>query len=281
MKIWTTLELLRWTTGYFEEHCIPSARLDAEVLLAHVLGIQRIELYVQFEKPVAESERAQFRELIRQRAGERIPVAYLTGSKEFWSQPFRVTPDVLIPRPDTELLVRCALDRKPRRVVEVGVGSGCITGALALELSQAEFVAVDVSPAALELARENFERLGVADRIELQASDLLSEVAGDFDLVISNPPYVPSAELAGLELELAHEPGSALDGGADGLDVIRRLVPQAAALLGDGWLSLEVGAGQAPRVTTLLNDQGAKEVEVARDLSGIERVVEARFQGRS
>jgi release factor glutamine methyltransferase len=278
MKVWTSLELLRWTTSYFEENGIASARLDAEVLLAHVLGIQRIELYVQFEKPVTEAERATFREMIRRRVSERIPVAYLIGSKEFWSQSFHVTPDVLIPRPETELLVRCARERRPRRVAEIGVGSGCVTGVLALELPEAEFVAVDASPEALEVARLNLEALGVSDRVELQSGDLLNGVVGDFDLVLSNPPYVPTGDLEGLEPELAREPRLALDGGPDGLDVIRRLIPQAAALLADGWLSLEIGAGQAAAVTALLNDCGAKEVEAHRDLAGIERVVEARFQ---
>jgi len=275
---WTLMEFVRWTADFFKQHEIPQARLDAELLLAHVLGSTRMDLYLGFDKPLGEADRARFRELIRRRAKERVPVAYLTGQREFWSLPFRVTPDVLIPRPETEALVRVALDQKPRRVLEIGVGSGCVSAALARELPSVEIVAVDVSAAALELARENLAALGVLDRVELLLADGLRQIAGSFDLVVSNPPYVESAELAKLAPELRHEPPVALDGGPDGLDVIRQICADAPARLErPGALALEIGAGQADAVAALLRATGAAEVEWTKDLAGIPRVALGRY----
>ncbi len=274
-RVWTALDLVRWTTGYFKEHGIPSPRLDAEVLLAFVLRVERIELYTAFERPVESAERERFRELVRERAQKRRPVAYLTGVREFWSRTFRVDESVLIPRPDTETLVREAVAREPRRILEVGVGSGAVCGALALELPEAEIVGTDISESALEIARENLASLGVAERCELRRADLVS--GGDFDLLVSNPPYVPTAELAGLEPELLHEPRAALDGGADGLDVIRRLVEAAPKVLRrGGWLLLEIGAGQGSRVGALMEAAGFENTALCLDLAGVERVAAAR-----
>jgi release factor glutamine methyltransferase len=275
---WTLMEFVRWTTDFFKQHEVPQARLDAELLLAHVLGSTRMDLYLGFDKPLAEADRARFRELIRRRAKERIPVAYLTEQREFWSLPFRVTPDVLIPRPETETLVRVALDQKPRRVLEIGVGSGCISAALARELPSVEIVAIDVSAAALELARENLAALGVLERVQLLLADGLRDVAGSFDLVVSNPPYVRSAELAKLAPELRHEPSVALDGGPDGLDVIRQICADAPSRLErPGALALEIGAGQVDGVSELLRATGAAEVEWTKDLAGISRVALGRY----
>ncbi len=274
-KVWTPLELVRWTTGYFKEHGIPSPRLDAEVLLAFVLRVERIELYTAFERPVESAERERFRELVRERAQKRRPVAYLTGVREFWSRTFRVDESVLIPRPDTETLVREAVAREPRRILEVGVGSGAVCGALALELPEAEIVGTDISESALEIARGNLASLGVAERCELRRADLVS--GGDFDVLVSNPPYVPTAELAGLEPEVLHEPRAALDGGADGLDVIRRLVEAAPKVLRrGGWLLLEIGAGQGSRVGALMEAAGFENTALCLDLAGVERVAAAR-----
>jgi release factor glutamine methyltransferase len=277
---WTRMELLRWTADYFRQHGVPQARLDAELLLAHVVGGSRMDLYLAFERPLAEAERAQYRELVRRRAKERVPVAYLTGRREFWSLAFRVSEDVLIPRPETETLVQAALDQKPRRVLELGTGSGCISAALARELPGAEIVAVDVSPRALELARENLATLGLLERVELVLADGLRDLdpAGRFDLVVSNPPYVAKAELEALPAEVRHEPLLALDGGADGLDLIRRLCAEAPALLErPGAIALEVGAGQAAEVGELMRRSGAAGVETKSDLAGIPRVVLGRF----
>ena len=271
---WTLMEFVRWTADFFKQHDVPQARLDAELLLAHVLGSSRMDLYMGFDKPLGEADRARFRELIRRRAKERVPVAYLTERREFWSLPFRVTPDVLIPRPETETLVRVALDRKPRRVLEIGVGSGCIAAALARELPSVEIVACDVSRTALEIARENLASLGVLDRVMLVEARALGEVAGSFDLVLSNPPYVARGELATLAPEVRHEPTLALDGGPDGLDVIRQICADAPARVErPGALALEIGAGQSAAVTELLRATGAAEVETFADLAGITRVV--------
>jgi release factor glutamine methyltransferase len=275
---WTLMQFVRWTADFFKQHGVPQPRLDAELLLAHVLGSSRMDLYLAFDKPLAEADRARYRELVRRRAKERVPVAYLTERREFWSLPFRVTPDVLIPRPETETLVRVAVDLKPARALEIGVGSGCIAAALARELPSLEIVACDVSPAALELARENLAALGVLDRVALVEAGDLGLVPGGFDLVLSNPPYIASAELAGLAPELRHEPRVALDGGPDGLDVIRQLCAEAPARLArPGAIAFEVGAGQAPAVTELLRATGAAEVESFEDLAGIARVVLGRY----
>jgi release factor glutamine methyltransferase len=275
---WTLMEFLRWTTDFFKQHGVPSPRLDAELLLAHVLASTRMDLYLGFDKPLAEADRATYRELIRRRAKERVPVAYLTERREFWSLPFRVTPDVLIPRPETETLVRVALDQKPARVLEIGVGSGCISAALARELPSIEIVACDVSAGALAVARENLAALGVLERVTLVDAAELAALGGSFDLVVSNPPYVPSGELAGLAPELRHEPRLALDGGPDGLDVIRQLCAEAPARLSrPGAIAFEVGAGQAAPVAELLRATGAAEVELTNDLAGIPRVVLGRY----
>ncbi len=271
---WTLMEFVRWTADFFKQHDVPQARLDAELLLAHVLGGSRMDLYMSFDKPLGEADRARFRELVRRRAKERVPVAYLLERREFWSLPFRVTPDVLIPRPETETLVRVALDRKPRRALEIGVGSGCVAAALARELPSLEIVASDVSARALELARENLAALGVLDRVTLVEARHLPEIAGSFDLVLSNPPYVASGELAALAPELRHEPALALDGGPDGLDVIRQICADAPARVErPGALALEIGAGQSAAVVELLRATGAAEVETFADLAGITRVV--------
>jgi len=275
---WKLMDLVRWTADFFRSHDVPSPRLDAELLLAHVLDLERMDLYLAFDQPVSAGDRARFRELVRRRAKERWPVAYLTGVREFWSMSFRVTPDVLIPRPETELLVRVAADLKPRRLVELGVGSGCVSAALARELPDAEIAAIDCSPAALEIARENLAALGLGERVALHEASGLAGLEGPFDLVVSNPPYVPAGELDGLAPELRHEPRLALDGGPDGLHAVRRLCAEAPALLErPGYLALEIGAGQADAVEDLLRAAGAGVVERFPDLAGIPRVLLGRF----
>lgn len=276
----TARELVSSTSNYLRRHGIPQARLDAELLLAHVLGVERVELYLSPERPVEEGTHVRYQGLVRRRARERVPIAYLTGVREFWSRPFRVTPDVLIPRPETETLVEAARALGPSRVLEVGVGCGAVTGALALELPHARFVALDTSAQALALARENLERLGVAERVRLVQGDGTAPLRGPFDLIVSNPPYIASAELERLPPEVRNEPSLALDGGPDGLAFVRRLLNEAPLLLArPGWLALELGQGQAVLVRECLAAAGARAVEFRTDLAGTERVVLARFGG--
>lgn len=285
-RVWTVLDLLRWTTDHFASRGIDTPRLDAEVLLAYALECDRLRLYLEYEKPVEEPERARFRELVQRRADERIPVALLTGTREFWSLSFEVTPDVLVPRPETETLVTAALERLPDaeaelRVLDVGTGSGAVALALASERPKARVVATDLSAAALAVAGRNAERLGLADRVAFAEGDLFEPLAGErFDLVISNPPYIGRGEAESLAPELRHEPESALYAGADGLEVLRRLVAEASDHLeAGGVLALEIDPRQAPALLQLCTDAGLRDVRVHRDLAGRERAVSALAGG--
>ncbi len=256
----TTLELVRVAAGYLAGKGVAGARLDAEVLLAHVLSVPRIQLYLQFDKPLEESELAAYRDAVRRRAA-REPVAYITGRREFWSLDLEVGAGVLVPRPETEILVAACLERlgDAAAFVDVGVGSGAAALALLSERPGWRGVGVDRSPAALETAARNAGRLGLGARLQLCQGDLLGPVAGQrFDLVLSNPPYIPSADIEGLEPEVrVYEPREALDGGPDGIGVIRRLAAQAAAhLVPGGWLALEFGADQATAVGGALGATG-------------------------
>ena len=282
-RVWTVLELLRWTTQHFEERGIDTARLDAECLLAHALGVERLRLYLDFDKPVEPQERATFRELVRRRGQERAPVSQLTGSREFWSLPLRITGDVLTPRPETETLVAQALALLPDReaevtVLDLGTGSGAVALALARERPRARITATDLSPSALEIARRNAEELRMEERIRFLAGSLFEPVAGErFDLVVSNPPYVAETERSQLPPELAHEPPEALFAGPEGLDVLRPLVAQAPeALAPGGGLAVELAPAQAEPVADWCRATGLLDVAVHRDLAGRPRVVTAR-----
>jgi release factor glutamine methyltransferase len=278
-ECWTVLKLLRWTADFFAGRGLDAPRLDAELLLAATLGLDRVGLYVNFERPLQAGELAAYRERVRRRAG-REPLAYILGQAEFWSLPLKVTPEVLIPRPETELLVEEALPRLSGRqqVLDVGTGSGALAIALAHERQELLVTAIDVSPAALAVAADNARSNGVAERIRFAQHDLGQLPPGPFDLVVANPPYVPSGELAALMPEVRDfEPQLALDGGIDGLDAYRALARQAGAVLtAAGWLLVEVGSGQAPAVQELFAGAGLKEILVSRDLAGIERVVGGR-----
>ncbi|MBI5480176.1 MAG: peptide chain release factor N(5)-glutamine methyltransferase [Deltaproteobacteria bacterium] len=284
-ETWTILGVLSWTTQYFGEKKIASPRLDAEVLLSHVLHCDRVGLYVRFEQPLERGELDAFRELVRRRAaGE--PVAYLTGTREFWSLPLRVDPRVLIPRLETELVVDVILevtrDTPAGLACDVGTGSGAIALALKRERPAWTVVATDVSAAALEVARENAARLAID--VEFLEGDMLRPLAGrgPFDVIASNPPYVAEAEVATLMREVAeHEPRVALTPGGDGLAAIRQLVGGAPALLGPaGALVLEIGYQQGPAVRSLVAATGAfGPPTVRRDHAGLDRVLCARRLG--
>jgi release factor glutamine methyltransferase len=285
-RSWTVLELLRWTADHFGSRGIETPRLDAECLLAHALGTSRMRLYLDFDKPVTEAERGVFRELVRRRAGERVPVALLVGEKEFWSLPLRVTPDVLVPRPETETLVAAALDLVPARdhpwrVLDLGTGSGAIALAIARERPAAVITATDISQEALKIAQQNAETLGMAGRIRLRQGDGPDPMWGEaFDLVVSNPPYVGERERAGLAPELSHEPALALFAGEDGLAVLHRWIDAAPRLLvPGGGLALEHGPDQSGAVVERCQRVGLTQPVTHRDLGGRLRVVTARRPG--
>jgi release factor glutamine methyltransferase len=261
---------------------ITEARLEAELLLRHALGCTRESLLTRLQEPVPAEATGHFFQLVERRRG-RVPVQYIIGTQDFYGLSFHVTPAVLIPRPETEGVVeQTALafeNARAPRIADIGCGSGCIAVALAHILRDAELVAIDRSKAALAIARENALRHGVVARVEFLESDLLEAVAdSDLDAVVSNPPYIPDEELAGLEPEVTeHEPRDALSGGADGLDVIRRLLPQVhQALKPGGLLVLEIGHGQSQAVETLLREAALEHERTVPDLAGIPRIVIAR-----
>lgn len=285
---WTIGRLLQWTADYLKQHGSESPRLEAEVLLAHARSCQRIELYTSFEDPAGEELRNRFRELVRRRA-EGMPVAYLVGHREFYSLDFRVTPDVLIPRPETELVVLTLLDlikarasdRQPILLADVGTGSGIIGITVAKQAPQVRVTAIDISPAALAVARDNAQRLGVEGRIEFVHGDLLAAIPPQkkFDFIASNPPYVTQQEFADLPREVkAYEPELALVAGVSGTSVIERLIPQAAERLqAGGSVLLEISPMLQQRVETLIAADPRWELApTVKDLAGLARVVQAR-----
>jgi release factor glutamine methyltransferase len=291
----------------------PAARRDAELLLQRAVGRDRAWVIAHSQADLTAEQEKLFEDWIDRRlAGE--PIQYITGETEFYRMPFRVTPDVLIPRPETELLVERAAQLVPKflpqsdryfelrkviphtwptpektesgrkkppqapRILDIGTGSGAIAISIAHDWSEAAITATDLSAAALKLARENAVRLGFADRIRFLEGDLLNPVAGEtFDIIVSNPPYVPEADRSTLSVEVRdHEPALAFFAGDDGLDIYRRLIPAAhAALIPGGFLVLEIGFGQQGAVTALLDTAGFQSIETLPDLQGIPRVVSA------
>jgi release factor glutamine methyltransferase len=255
------MEVVRLSTGYLDSHGSSSPRLDAELLAAQALHLRRIDVYLQFDRPLEEEQLGAIRELVRRR-GDGEPVAHITGEREFHTRAFRVTPDVLIPRPETETLVGLTIAEAQRRapggeglrIADIATGSGCVAVTLAAELPGARVTATDVSEAALSVARVNATRHEVADRVELVLGSWCAPLAGRaFDIVVANPPYIPTAELADLARDVRdHEPVLALDGGTDGLDAYRELLPSIASVLVDGgWSALEIDTRAAAPVATL------------------------------
>jgi release factor glutamine methyltransferase len=287
-ETWTVLKLLTWTTDFLKQRGSDNPRLDAEVLLAAAKGCPRIMLYAAFDEVVSEDVRTKFRELVKQRA-DGMPVAYLVGRREFFSLALKVTPDVLIPRPETEFVVVAALDHLKQRgqgtgdrgqAADVGTGSGAIGVSIAKHAPACHVTAIDKSAAALAVARENAGAHGVAERIEFLEGDLLTMLPSEpaFDVVASNPPYVTDGEYAALPREVKeHEPRLALVGGARGTEVIERLIPQAAErLLPGGLLVMEVSPMIAPRIVELIAADGRYEpATIGKDLAQQPRIVSA------
>lgn len=275
---WTVGQALRAGTDRLRE-ATETPRLEAEVLLAHVTGLPRTALLAHPERALSTEEAREYARLLERRATG-YPLPYLTGRAEFYGLEFVVTPDVLIPRPETEVLVDRALMLRPRTVIDVGTGSGCIAVALAVHLPEARLWATDLSFAALRVARENAGRHSVAGRICFLQADLLSPLTGPVDLVISNPPYVADGEWATLPESVRHEPDLALRGGRDGLDIIRRLLAEAPRLLRSGGaLLVEIGAAQGENVRALARSLlPSARVSILPDLAGRDRVLEVALK---
>lgn len=314
-KIWTIGRILKWTEQYFKDKGIESPRLDAEVLLAHVLEKQRIYLYVHFDEPLQPAELAAYREMVKQRVLH-VPVAQILGEKEFMGLTFKVTADTLVPRPDTEILVQAAVERlkamkgektatgvladesaaeepaegqpaggadaeqevaEPLHIADIGTGSGAICLSVLHYLADTVADTVDISPAARAVAEENAASLGLADRVTFHTGDLLQPLRGmTFAAILSNPPYIPEADIAGLAPEVRlKEPHTALSGGRDGLDFYRRLAKEAPAMLvPGGFMAFEVGIHQAEPVAALAKANPLiARTEILPDYAGIDRVV--------
>lgn len=277
---WTILTVLQWTTGYFREKGIEQPRANAEVLLAHVLGMERIQIYLNYDKPLCPDELALFRELVRRRASFE-PTQYILGKQEFWSLEFEVGPAVLIPRPETEILVETALailGDEPALVLDIGTGSGAIAVALAHARPKIRAIATDASPAALAVARRNALRHSVAERVHFAAMDLFGAISprGRFDLIVSNPPYVTEAEFLDLAPEIAnYEPRTALLGGGEqGLAAVRAIVGAFRGhTVPGGSLLVEIGKGQGEILEEELARRFAGRFRFIRDYAGIKRVL--------
>ncbi len=281
VDVWTTLKVLAWTKEFLLSKGIANARLEAEWLLCAVTRLDRVGLYLQYDKPLNPIELADYRAKVIRRA-RREPLQHILGSQEFCGLEYEVNADVLVPRHDTEVLVSEAFSRCPHAaaILDIGTGSGCIAIALKKLFASAAVTATDVSEAALAVARRNAVKHGVD--IEFLGGSLFTPVTGTcFDLIVSNPPYIPSADIESLEQEVRdYDPRLALDGGRDGLDVYRKLIPAAVTgLNAGGWLLVEVGAGQAEDVVQMYNNCCCfYEPQVARDPGGIDRVVGAQIK---
>ena len=272
----SVLEVIQATTAFFEKHGVESPRLNIEHLLGHVLGMKRMELYLQFERPLGDAELAPLRDLVRRRAaGE--PLQHLLGTVDFLGRTFRSDKRALVPRPETERLCELLVANPfSGRALDVGTGSGVIALTLAAAWPEARVEAVDLSPDALALARENAERLGLAERVLFHEGDLLADIGGEFELIVANLPYIAGRELAELSREVRHDPARALDGGPAGTEIIERLIAQAEGRL-CGELALEIGQGQETAVNEMLHRHNYRDIRILPDYQGISRFVFATY----
>lgn len=288
MELWTIQKLLNWMTAYFTQKQLDSPRLSAELLLCHVLGLKRIELYTLYDRVVQQPQLGQLRELVK-RAAEHEPIAYLVGRCEFYSLSLKITPDCLIPRPETELLVEKAVEflrrrPAPRRALDLCTGSGCIAAAVAKNCKDLHVTAVDISEAALAVAAENVRTYNLEESVQLLCGDLYEPLIEEldqprFDVIVSNPPYVSDSEYELLPPNVKnYEPRSALWGGSDGLDIHRRILEKAGHFLKpDGALMLEIGHEQGPAVKEMLEKSGLfSSVEIFKDLAQKDRLAVGR-----
>jgi release factor glutamine methyltransferase len=278
----TVLEVLQSTTGYFQKRNVESPRLNAEHLLAHVMGRKRIDLYLEFERALPESELTPLRELVRRRgAGE--PLQHLLGTVEFCGRTFRCDKRALVARPETEQLVELLISRfkseiAHSRVVDVGTGSGVIALTLAGEFAEAEVVGVDISEDALTLARENAEQLSLANRVRFVKSNLLENVEGSVDLIVANLPYVSIQDRQNLSREVLHDPEVALFAGARGDELVRQLIGQAPSWFRPGGvIAMEIGIGQSEALLAALAEKNYRDISTEKDYSGVIRFLFAKY----
>src|SRR5262245_28617458 len=278
----TVLEVLQSTTGYFQKRNVESPRLNAEHLLAHVLGRKRIDLYLEFERRLPESELTPLRELVKRR-GSGEPLQHLLGTVEFCGRSFRCDKRALVPRPETEQLVELLISQFKSeivhsRMIDVGTGSGVIALTLAAECPKAEIVGADISEDALTLARENAERLGLADRIRWLQSNLLESTQPGFDVIVANLPYVSTEDRQNLSREVLHDPEVALFAGTRGDELMRQLIVQAPSWLRPGgMLAMEVGIGQSETLMASLAAKNYRDIWTEKDYSGVIRFLFARY----
>jgi release factor glutamine methyltransferase len=281
---WTVRRVVAWTRENFAARGIPSPRLDAELIVAHALAIDRVKLYLDLDRPLLPTELETIRALVARRR-QREPITYILGRREFYGRDMIVTPDVLIPRPDTETLVEAALARMPAgapaRVLDLCTGSGCIAVTLLAERPEARATATDLSAAALAVARRNADQYAVSDRMALREGDLFAALSPDdapYDVLVTNPPYLASSERAGLEADVRdHEPAMALfSPGDDGLDVVRAIARDAAhRVVPGGSILVEIGATQGAAAVAIFERAGFDQVGLVRDLGDRDRVVRA------
>ncbi|MHC4282650.1 MAG: peptide chain release factor N(5)-glutamine methyltransferase [Planctomycetota bacterium] len=284
MQTWTIQKLLNWITEYYTEKGIDAPRLNAELLLSHVLTMERIELYTRFDKTVTKEQLDILHDLVK-RAGQHEPICYLTGKTEFYSLQLQVSPDCMIPRPETELLVERAIEflrtrTGPLFVCDLCTGCGCIAVAIAKNFTEATIIATDICADALNVAAKNIEKYNLKDRITLLCGDLFEPVVPQldvekFDLILCNPPYVSASEFEKLDKSVKdYEPRLALFAGVDGLDVYRRIIDKADRFLRpDGALILEIGYAQGPAIKELLEQTGAfAEVKIEKDFHDNDRI---------
>lgn len=277
----TLLEVLQSSTDYFKKRAIENPRLNAEHLLAHVLGRKRLELYLEFERNLSEAELTPVRDLVRRR-GQGEPLQHLLGTVEFCGQTFMCDKRAMVPRPETEelveLVVQSTLSHQPSTIVDIGTGSGVIALSLAKKFPGASVHAVDISEEALQLARENTDRLGLTGRVQFRENNLLENFVERFDLIVANLPYVALSEKSSLSREVMHDPEVALFGGQTGDELIRQLIEQAGShLQPEGFLALELGIGQAEPISAYLSQKKYKDIESKNDYSGRARFVFARY----
>jgi release factor glutamine methyltransferase len=269
------LEVLRGAESYLTARGVENPRLNAEHLLAHALGLKRMELYLQFDRPLGEAERAPLRDMVKRR-GNREPLQHILGTVEFHGRTFASDKRALIPRPETEQLVEITLEiARPKNspaLLDIGTGSGVIALTLALELPGAALHATDLSPDALALAGENAARHELTDRVRFSQADLLPAEPTFFDIIVANLPYIPTNEIPTLSEEVRHDPVTALDGGEDGLDLIRRLIETAPGRLAPGGaILLELGLGQGDAAASLLSERKFRDISVRPDYQNIPR----------